>query len=104
MSQKIWYLEAHDTHTNEALATELGSEMAHVGILCRDGMKRNLWECTYAVVSKFLKFKTSAHLTFTVFYREYRHGPVKLWPFAQKRKKTLSDALKRGAVTRGMRA
>lgn len=101
MSQKVWYIEAHDVHTNERIAEELGFESAHKGLLCRDGTKRDMWECTYDFVSKLIMFRESARLKFTVFYRESRHGPIKPWPFATKKRMTLAQALKKGTVRQG---
>lgn len=102
MSQKSWYVEAHDVLTNERIAEELGFEAAHKGLLCRDGTKRDMWECTYDLVSKFLRFQKSANLKFTVFYREGRYGPIKPWPFAVRKRMTLPQALEKGVVRRGV--
>lgn len=84
-STKVWYVEATG-HTNEVIARELPAENAHKDVLCQDGKKRNLWECSYSFISQLLKNALHAKLTFTVYYRESRHGPVKLWPFIRRRK------------------
>jgi len=101
MSNKVWYLEALNIHTNEIIANELGAEMAQHGILCQDGVKRDLWECEYRTIAKFLRNEQQGQLHFIVFYRERRYGPVKVWPFAKK-KTTLADVLQSGAVKKAV--
>lgn len=98
VSTKTWYLEARDAHTNEVIATEVSAEMTHRSVLCQDGKKRDFWECEYAIITKLLRNQDLAHLRFNVFYREGRYGPVKLWPFAKKKKQTLAHALRKGIV------
>ncbi len=98
MSNKVWYLEALDAHTNEVMAGEIPSEMTKQGVLCQDGIKRDFWECRYATVAKFLCNERQLNLHFRVFYREGRYGPVKIWPFTKKKKLTLAQAMKKGIV------
>lgn len=102
MSDKVWYLEPLDTRANEAMSGEIPAEMAQRGVLCQDGKKRDFWECDYATVAKFLRNEQLAELRFTVFYRECRNCPAKPWPFAKKKKPTLAQALKKGAVKKGV--
>lgn len=98
MSNKIWYVEATG-HTNEVIAGELPTENAHKNVLCIDGNNRDLWECDYRFITELKKNRESGQLKFTVWYREGRHGPVRKWPFLDKRKSTLAGALKKGVVT-----
>lgn len=96
-SAKKWYVEATG-HTNEVIASELSAENAHKSVLCQDGEKRDLWECTYRFVSQLLKNEVEGQLQFKVFYRESSYGPVKPWPFLRKKRLTLATALKEGVV------
>ncbi len=102
-SRKVWYVEAFG-HTNEVIATELPAENAHKNVLCIDGEKRNLWWCNYRFVTRLKKNRESGQLSFTVWYRESRNGPVKKWPFLNKKKPTLASALKKRTVRKGPRA
>ncbi len=98
-AKKTWYVEVVG-HTNEVVASELPAENAHKHILCRDGLRRDLWECDYRFIAKLLRSKRAEHLQFKVYYREGRYGPVKPWPFLGKPRMTLATALKRGVVKR----
>jgi hypothetical protein len=98
VSDKVWYLEALDAHTNEVIASEITAEMAQHGILCQDGTKRDFWECQYATVAMLLRNEHQLNLHFKVFYRQGRYGPVKLWPFAGKKKMTLVQGFKKGIM------
>jgi hypothetical protein len=97
MSNKIWYVEATG-HTNEVIAGELPAENAKP-VLCIDGVKRPLWLCDYRFIKELKKNRRSGQLVFKVWYREGRHGPVRKWPFLDKKKPTLASALKKGTVT-----
>ena len=103
MSRKTWYVEALDEHTNEVIASVSGAEIpalnARIGVFCIDGRRRDLWECEYTLIAKLLKSRRrDKRLLFKVFYREGRYGPVRLWPFTNKKKLTLASARKKGLV------
>lgn len=98
MSNKIWYVEAHDSHTNEVIADVLPTENAHKNVLCIDGKKRDFWQCEYSLIAKLIKNQSSGQLVFTIFYRVGRYGPVRKWPFTKKKKLTIASALKKGIV------
>ena len=105
MSNKTWYVEATG-HTNEVIAVESRAEIpalkTHEGVLCQDGVKRDFWECDYRFVAKLVKNQAAMQITFKVFYREGKYGPVKLWPFLKKKRLTLAKALEKGGVKRGV--
>ena len=96
MSTKTWYLDPRgDGSTNELMATEISPEMAQRDVLCHDGVKRDLWQCDYQTVAKFLRYQKTKPLVFRVYYRAYKNGPVILWPFTQKKKMSLKTALEK---------
>lgn len=99
MSNKIWYVEATG-HTNEVISSKLSIQDAQQNILCIDGKKREMWECTYSLITTLKKNRRSGQLVFKVWYREGQYGPVREWPFLDKKKPTLANALKKGIVTR----
>ena len=99
-SKKIWYVESN-VHTNEVIAREFPDAISHIGVLCRDGKKRNFWECDWGFISKLVKNQREGQFAFSVFYRERPYAPVKPWPFLRKRRMTLASVLKEGTVKRG---
>lgn len=103
-TKKVWLVEATG-HSNEAIAGDLAgvlrAENIHRDVLCQDGKKRDFWEVDYAFVRKLKSNEENARLRFKVFYRVGRNGPVKLWPFLYKKRKTLAQALKSGMLRKG---
>ncbi|MBU6214664.1 hypothetical protein KGM48_02360 [Patescibacteria group bacterium] len=105
VSAKVWYVEATG-HTNEVIAAGLPAENAHTGVLCRDGNKRDLWQCDYSFIAKLLKNEASGFLKFQIFYRESAYGAVKAWPFLRKRRRPsriLRKALAKKSLARARR-
>lgn len=105
MSTKVWYLDPlGDGPTNELMAMEISPESAQRDVLCRDGIKRDLWQCNYQTVGKFLRYQETRRLFFSVYYRAYKNGPVVLWPFAGKKKSkmTVKSALRKKVIKRGV--
>lgn len=96
-AKKTWLVEAVG-HTNEAIALALPTAQTHKDVLCKDGKKRDFWECDYRFITKLLKSQSAEHLEFKVFYREGRYARVKPWPFLRRRRMTLETALKKGIV------
>lgn len=84
---KIWYIESSGP-TNEWIANEFPSAILHIGMLCIDGTKRDLWELEkYRDIFKLKLYRDSANLKFTIFYREYQNGPIRRWLFDKRKKK-----------------
>jgi|GEM_PF-2004307 hypothetical protein len=97
---KTWYVQAIG-HTNEVIANELPTENAHKSLMCKDGLRHDLWECDYRFITKLSRCEQSAQLCFEVFYREGPHGPIKPWPFLRRRRRSLRQALDKGLVKSG---
>ncbi len=103
MPTKTWYLEAlGDGSTNETIANLSRAEIPALNtredMLCIDGKKRNFWECSYSLIAKLLPARRAGRLHFKVFYREGMYGPVRLWPFTEKKRLTLVSAKKKGLI------
>ncbi len=98
-SKKVWYVEAFG-HANEVIAGDLPAENAHKGVLCIDGKNRDLWQCDYRFITKLKKNRWSCNLVFKVWYRQNPDGPIREWPFLNKKKPMLASALKKGTVKR----
>jgi hypothetical protein len=106
-SKKMWLVEAVG-HTNEAIADELAQKqethMFHRDVLCHDEKTRDFWQVEWPFVRKLLNSEENNHLKFNVFYRERPNAPVRLWPFLRKKRPTLAQAIKKGAVKKGVAA
>ena len=91
-------------HTNEVIAGKVDVENTR-RILCRDGRKRDFWECSWSFASKLEDNRGSGQLKFNVYYQEGREGVAKPWRFTKrsKAKMTLAAALKTGRVKRVQR-
>jgi hypothetical protein len=68
-----WFVEPLDANSNESIARELSEEDFYREILCNDGIKRNLWKCSYSFV-KFLWESKNGVINIKVFNRTINSG------------------------------
>jgi hypothetical protein len=82
----FWFIEPKDVFTNELLGKNLPEEHMHEDMLCEDGVKRNLWECTHLFLGIFATFNTPSRVVakYAVFHREGLNGKVREWTFENK--------------------
>ncbi len=92
MSTKVWYVEPHDAHTRETMATKIPAKMTHKGVLCEDGKPRNFMEYEYSDIKTFLRHKKILGLHFQVYCHENPHEPAKLWPLFLMKRATIASA------------
>lgn len=68
--ETVWYIEPFGG-ANEVLARELDGMEASRGVVCSDGMRRDVWRCPdYAFVRKFMDAATSFGLEYRVWKQE----------------------------------
>lgn len=94
-----WYFEPQDAHTNEVIGKYINNLSEKDGsdagkLLCQDGQKRDLWQCAYWVITRFLINRDQLKLKFGVFVREGASGPIRQWQFRNDKKKA-APAMKR---------
>lgn len=80
-----WYVWARDAKTNEVLGRELSADKTYEGALCADGVRRDLWECSYGFVAQLIRSKATFQLDFLVFNQEGQNGKIRQWVFGQKK-------------------
>lgn len=73
----FWYIFTNDAHTNQVISRELPSENTMTGIMCADGVERNLWKCDGQFVTKIRQSKKDQHLVFEIFKKDGKYGPIK---------------------------
>ncbi len=81
----MWFIEPLDSNTNKVLSGEL--TMFGRKVLCEDGEKHNLWNCSWDFVSSFKKSRSDKNLKFNVFNRCGK-GQIRefKFPYLKKRK------------------
>ncbi len=83
-----WFIEPGDKHTNEVIASESPGEEPLRNVLCGDGIRRNLWQCSFRFIRYFKNSQKSAALRFEVFNRRKPNGAIRKCPlFELERKK-----------------
>jgi len=73
-----WFIEPSDAQTNEIIAQEVSEENLHRDKLCKDGEKRNLWECSWDFVKKIIGSAEDMGAQFKVF-RKIDEGEISLF-------------------------
>lgn len=73
-----YYLEptGDPAHTNKVFQENLGEENALEGVICSDGVQRNLYRCVAEMVKKFWLSKASLAIDFKIFCQE-GHGQIR---------------------------
>ena len=65
----VWFVKPLDASTNEAISREVPEENFQHGVLCADGLRRNLWGCSFQIFSALQKSRRSLNLKFRAFNR-----------------------------------
>lgn len=76
-STTTWYLGKFDADTNEVISRRTKAEIPAIScseILCKDGVRRELWEMSYEMITEFKKSKKRFNLNFKVFKKDGGHG------------------------------
>lgn len=73
----IWFIYTTDSYTNKVISEEPSEKTAHEGKICADGVSRTLWECKDRFITKIRKCKEDLHLTFDIYKKVGKNGPIK---------------------------
>lgn len=65
----VWYVGPSDARTNRAFSEEISEENLQRDVLCADGLRHNLWQCSFHLLAAFQKSKQTLGLQFRVFNR-----------------------------------
>lgn len=82
--ETFWYLGDFDSRTNEIISTIISDECRSAQVLCQDGKKRDLWQTDYTTIMRLKNSRLQQNLTFTVFKRDGKFGPVKKYDFPKR--------------------
>ncbi len=93
-SKAHWYVKPIGSHTNEVIARRL-AEITELTVGTNQSMKDTLgiehsvFEVpSYAFITELQKSKADLGLKFDVFTRALNYGPIRLWLFGEKKKKS----------------
>jgi hypothetical protein len=65
-----WYLEPIGSHTNRVISVCCDENGSHNDVVCKDGSRRNLWECSAHARDAIMASARSLNLKFRIFRRE----------------------------------
>ncbi len=81
-----WFVEPLDAYTNEVISKEITEENFQKEMICSDGKKRNLWQCSGLFVSLLKRNEQQNNLKFKIFVQQGK-GKIREANFL-KRKRT----------------
>lgn len=86
----VWFIAPQDARTNEIIFKELQlpEHSTQQELVCKDGKKRNMWECSYEAVNKLIQSRRQLKLRFRIFNQRGRYGQIREWTFFKKRQRS----------------
>ena len=78
-----WYVyTGGDGFLNKIVSTRLEGEEISEGLVCSDGVARDLWPTAdHMAIREFSRLNQSDHLTLKFFVKEGPHGQIRPWNF-----------------------
>ena len=72
-----WFLEPKDSYTNEVISKNVDEENTLINVVCADGQKHNLWQCSSGMRDMLWFSRSNLNIKFRIFGREGKNGKIK---------------------------
>lgn len=75
-----WFVEPLDANTNRIIAQELEEETEerkNRNLICQDGKKHNLWQCSFQLIQRLVLSQQTLGLKFRVYSKQGKYGKIR---------------------------
>ncbi len=82
----VWFVEPLDSNTNIAFSQQISDDNFLSSIFCQDGQRRDLWQCTFRLLTAFQRSSRIMGLQFRIFNR-FGNGQIRECKFLYYKRK-----------------